>query len=154
MSAYKIFYIFKDPFGGDEVKIGITGHPEVRIGSYQNSYSKKSHTACFDVAYFGPPGAIERLERAVKQTFSWHIERDGRGASEWINELHSSIETKIDELIEGYRFKIYKLPDRFLPLTVENWPEVQEYIDSQLNNLLDSSENLILNISEKSLTKT
>jgi T5orf172 domain len=126
--TYKIFYIFKDPMGANESKIGITGHPEIRLGTYQNSYSKTSHTACFDVAYYGPPTAIQNLEKAVKQVYSWHIERDGRGASEWVNERYDIIESKIDELINGYRFKIFKIPKNVLPLTVDNFTEVLNYI--------------------------
>ena len=122
----KILYIFRDPLGSEESKIGITGHVEVRLGTYQNSYSKTSHTACFDVVYVGPPKAIERLENAVKQTFNWQIERDGRGSSEWINENCINIELKIDELIEGYKFKIKKIPKKFLPLTVDNFQKIKD----------------------------
>lgn len=135
---YKLFYIFKDPMGADESKIGITGHPEVRLGSYQISYSRKSHIACFDVVYFGPQGAIERLEKEVKNTFNWQIERDGRGHSEWVSKNFKKIETEIDDLIDGFKFKIKKLPKRFLPLTVDNLPEVEEYIAAQLNKELVS----------------
>lgn len=131
MKNCKLFYIFKDPMGAKENKIGITGHPQVRLGTYQNSYSKKSHTACFDVVYFGPDGAIKQLEKEIKNVFDWQIERDGRGHSEWVSENLETIESKIDELIDGFRFKITKLPKKFLPVTVENWFEVEEYISMQ-----------------------
>jgi hypothetical protein len=120
MEDWKLFYLFKDPMGADESKIGITGHPAVRLGVYQNSYSRKSHVACFNTVYFGPARAISNLEKAVKQTFDWSIERDGRGASEWINEDYTTIESKIDELIDGYKFKVVKVPKKYLPLTVDN----------------------------------
>jgi hypothetical protein len=120
MNNQKLFYIFKDPMGSIDSKIGITGHPAVRLGVYQNSYSRKSHVACFDVVYFGPARAIASLEKAVKQRFDWNIERDGRGSSEWINQTHKTIEVQIDELISGYKFKIQKVPKRYLPLTVDN----------------------------------
>lgn len=106
--------------GSIDSKIGITGHPAVRLGVYQNSYSRKSHVACFDVVYVGPSRAINNLEKAVKQEFNWNIERDGRGNSEWVNQTYATIESKIDELIQGYKFKIIKVPKRFLPLTVDN----------------------------------
>lgn len=120
MKDFKLFYIFKDPLGSIDSKIGITGSPAVRLGVYQNSYSRKSHAACFDVVYFGPNRAIGNLEKAVKQKFDWHIERDGRGASEWISRTYTSLEKEIDELIKGYKFKIQKVPKKFLPLTVDN----------------------------------
>jgi hypothetical protein len=129
MDEYKLFYIFKDPLGSIESKIGITGHPAVRLGVYQNSYSRKSHVACFDTVYFGPSRAVALLEKAVKQSFDWNIERDGRGASEWISKTYSSIEEQIDKLIDGYKFKITKVPKKFLPLTVDNLEEFTKWLD-------------------------
>jgi len=120
MKGQKLFYIFKDPMGSSDSKIGITGNPYVRLGVYQNSYSKKSHTACFDAVYIGPVRSVSALEKAVKQEFRWEIDLDGRGHSEWVNQTYSSIESKIDEIIEGYRFKIAKVPKKYLPLTVDN----------------------------------
>lgn len=136
--SYKSLYIFKDPMGADESKIGVTKKDDVRLGSYQNSYSKKSHTACFDVVYYGPEAAIDRLERIAKKEFDWQIELDGRGHSEWVSENYLEIEAKIDELIKNYKFKIKKLPKRFLPLTVDNLPEARAYIAEQLNKELVS----------------
>jgi hypothetical protein len=126
MQNQKLFYIFKDPMGSIESKIGITGHPAVRLGVYQNSYSRKSHVACFDTVYVGPARAIAALEKAVKQQFDWNIERDGRGASEWIAQTYKTIESQIDELIDGYKFKIQKVPKRHLPLTVDNLDAFKE----------------------------
>lgn len=120
MNEQKLFYIFKDPLGSLDSKVGITGHPEVRLGVYQNSYSKKSHTACFDVVYVGPALAIANLEKAVKQEFDWDIQMDGRGHSEWVSQTYTTIESKIDKIIDGYKFKISKVPKKFLPLTVDN----------------------------------
>ncbi len=126
MEDWKLFYIFKDPMGSIDSKIGITGHPAVRLGVYQNSYSRKSHIACFDVVYIGPSRAIGNLEKAVKQNFDWHIERDGRGASEWIAKTYTSIETEIDQLIDGFKFKVQKVPKKFLPLNTDN---LQKFLD-------------------------
>lgn len=120
MQDWKLFYIFKDPMGSIDSKIGITSHPAVRLGVYQNSYSRKSHVACFDVVYIGPGRAVANLEKAVKQKFDWHIERDGRGASEWISQTYATIEREIDALIDGYKFKVQKVPKKYLPLTVDN----------------------------------
>jgi len=120
MNGNKLFYIFKDPLGSIDSKVGITGHPAVRLGVYQNSYSKKSHTACFDVVYIGPARAISLLEKAIKKDLNLDIERDGRGHSEWVSQTYATIESKIDEIIHGYRFKIQKIPKKYLPLNVDN----------------------------------
>ena len=102
MNGQKLFYIFKDPMGAKDSKVGITGSPAVRLGVYQNSYSKKSHSACFDVVYIGPARVISNLEKVVKQEFNWDIDRDGRGHSEWISQTHTALETAIDSIIDGY----------------------------------------------------
>lgn len=129
MNGQKLFYIFKDPMGSLDSKVGITGNPAVRLGVYQNSYSKKSHTACFDVVYIGPARAIANLEKAVKQEFDWHIERDGRGHSEWVSREYTIIEQNIDRLIEGYQFKVRKVPKKYLPLTVDNLAALSAEVD-------------------------
>lgn len=129
MKGQKLFYIFKDPMGAIDSKIGITGSPEVRLGVYQNSFSKKSHTACFDVVYFGAGRAIGNLEKAVKQEFHWEIELDGRGHSEWVSLDYKTVEKQIDDLIDGYRFKVRKVSKPYLPLTVDNLNHCLEYIN-------------------------
>ena len=120
MNGQKLFYIFKDPMGSGDSKVGITGSPEVRLGVYQNSYSRKSHVACLDVVYIGPARVIGKLEGAVKTEFNWDIERDGRGHSEWISQTYTTLEKAIDSIIDGYNFKVTKVPKKYLPLTVDN----------------------------------
>jgi hypothetical protein len=127
MNGQKLFYIFKDPMGSSDSKVGITGSPEVRLGVYQNSYSRKSHVACFDVVYIGPARVIGKLEIAAKTQFNWDIDRDGRGHSEWVSQTYTSLEKAIDGIIEGYRFKVIKVPKRFLPLTADNLKELLEH---------------------------
>ena len=131
MKDQKLFYIFKDPMGSIDSKVGITGGPAVRLGVYQNSYSKKSHTACFDVVYIGPPRVITNLEKAAKQEFNWDIDRDGRGHSEWVSQTYTTIETAIDAIIDGYKFKVKKVPKRFLPLTVDNLEAFLKYTEDK-----------------------
>lgn len=135
MKDWKLFYSFQDPMGAPDSKIGITGHPAVRLGVYQNSYSRNSHVACFNVVYFGPARAVANLEKAVKQQFDWDIERDGRGASEWIS-AHSTfdIETKIDAIIDGFKFKVQKVDKKFLPLNVDNLEEFLEFYNLEMND--------------------
>jgi hypothetical protein len=120
MNGNKLFYVFKDPLGSIDSKVGITGNPYVRLGVYQNSYSRKSHVACFDVVYIGPANAVGRLEKAVKQELNLDIERDGRGHSEWVSMTYSTIEEHIDKIINGHKFKVTKVPKKFLPLTADN----------------------------------
>jgi hypothetical protein len=127
MKGKKLCYIFKDPMGSLDSKVGITGNPEVRLGVYQNSYSKKSHTAGFDVVYVGPARAISNLEKAVKQVLDMDIELDGRGHSEWVSQTYTTIESKIDEIIKGYQFKVTKIEKQFLPLTVDNMERFKQH---------------------------
>jgi hypothetical protein len=120
MKGQKLLYVFKDPLGSIDSKVGITGNPYVRLGVYQNSYSRNSHVACFDVVYIGPAGAISRLEKVIKQELNLDIERDGRGHSEWVSMTYSTIEKRIDDLIDGHKFKITKASKKFLPLSSDN----------------------------------
>ena len=131
LKGYKGLYAFDDPLGADDSKAGITGHFEVRLGVYQNSYSRNSHVACFNIVYVGPARAIEGLERAIKHEFDWHIERDGRGHSEWITGYTSKqLEREIDRIIEGYKFKVTKVPHELLPLTADNIPAFYEWTNT------------------------
>lgn len=128
MKGIKGLYAFGDPLGAPDSKAGITGHFEVRLGVYQNSYSRNSHVACFNLLYIGPARAIENLEKAIKQVFDWSIERDGRGHSEWISgHTVDMLETEIDKIIDGYKFKVTKVNREFLPLTVDNMQEFKEF---------------------------
>jgi hypothetical protein len=133
MNNQKLFYIFKDPLGSTDSKVGITGNPSVRLGVYQNSYSKNSHTSCFDVVYIGSSRVISALEDAVKQEFNWDIDRDGRGHSEWVSQSYTILEKAVDEIIDGYKFKVKKVPKRFLPLTVDNLDKLLVYIKENNN---------------------
>jgi hypothetical protein len=138
MNGQKGLYAFNDPLGAPDSKAGITGHFEVRLGVYQNSYSRNSHVACFNVVYIGPARAIENLEKAIKQSFDWSIERDGRGHSEWISgHTAEMLEKEIDKIIAGYKFKVQKIDPNFLPLTVDNLPEFLEFYN--LNKSVDNT---------------
>ena len=55
---------------------------------------------------------------------------DGRGHSEWVSQTYSTIESKIDELINGYKFKVVKVPKKFLPLTVDNIKDLHAWIET------------------------
>jgi hypothetical protein len=117
----KLFYIFKDPLGAPDCKIGITGSWWSRLSSYQNSYSKRSHTACFDIVYVGPTRAVNLLETTIKQRYDWAIASDKGGESEWVsNHSVDDIEQIVDRLIDGFKFKIIKVDQQWLPLSKDN----------------------------------
>lgn len=114
--------------GANDSKIGITGHPLSRLGVYQNSYSRNSHIAQFDRLYLGGVNPISKLEKAVKDLFHWDIGRDGWGVSEWIdNWTVDMIETEIDKIIKGYKFKIEKVDPKFLPLNSDNMQDFLQH---------------------------
>ena len=117
----KLFYIFKDPLGAPDCKIGITGSWWSRFSGYQNSYSKRSHTACFDMVYVGPTRAVNLLETTIKQRYDWAIASDKGGESEWVsNHSVEDIEQIVDGLIDGFKFKIIKVDQQWLPLSKDN----------------------------------
>lgn len=121
MNGQKLLYCFGDPLGAPDSKIGMTELPDVRLGVYQNSYSRSKHIACFDVVYIGKAEVVSRLEDRVKYIFYYEIDRNDRGHSEWImNKSVVEIEKTIDEVIEGNKFKVQKVSPEFLPLTVNN----------------------------------
>ncbi len=115
--AKKWLYVFKDPFGTGDVKIGISGNPKSRLGTYQCAYSAKSHRACFDMVWEGPGNQIERLERALKDRYNWNIESDKLGESEWVTDIgFEAVVKAVEDTIQGFRFKIAVLPIAF-PVT-------------------------------------
>jgi hypothetical protein len=127
--ANSIFYIFADPMGDTACKIGLSTKPDVRLGTYQNSYSSRSHMAQFDCAWYGSSSVVAKLENTVKTEFEWDIERDGRGHSEWVYDLSvEDIENKVQDIIEGFHYKVKPVPTEFLPMTVEKYAQFKEYL--------------------------
>lgn len=113
----KWLYAFKDPMGSGDVKIGITANPKSRLGTYQNAFSARSHKACFDMVWEGPDDQINTLEAALKNTYNWNIESNKLGESEWISDVDfDAIVDEVEKTIQGWRFKISRLPINF-PLT-------------------------------------
>ena len=109
-------YIFQDPLGSNDVKIGITSNPKIRLGSYQCAYSKKSHTACFDFVWEGPSDQIHKLESALKNKYHWDIASDRMGESEWISDISlDDLISAVNEEILGWRFHIKPL-DAVFPI--------------------------------------
>ena len=112
--AKKWMYAFKDPMGSNDIKIGITKNPRMRLGVYQCAYSAKKHRACFDYVWEGPGNQIESLERALKEKYKWDIESDNLGESEWISDIKLDDLVKvINEEITGWRFHIAPLAYEF-----------------------------------------
>jgi hypothetical protein len=116
----KWLYAFKDPLGSGDVKIGITGNPKSRLGTYQCAYSAKKHVSCFDIVWEGPDEPIQRLEQALKTTYNWNIESDKLGESEWVADIgFDKIVEEVETTIVGHRFKISRLPIEF-PMTQDD----------------------------------
>jgi len=132
----KVLYGFNCPFAKYTnriaAKVGITGNAEIRLGVYQNSFSKDNHTACFNVAYIGPANAVDNLERAIKRIYDWHIDRTGRGHSEWIGGLTATdIAVMIDKLIAEDGYLLEKVDPKFLPLTIDNIAEFNKFYNME-----------------------
>lgn len=87
-------------------KVGITGHPEIRLGVYQNSYSHLNHTATFDYVWAGDTRNINNIEKTLKTQLDMSIEKDGRGHSEWITGSIGMVLDQINDTIEGYRYNV------------------------------------------------
>lgn len=120
MMAIKWLYVFKDPFGSSDVKIGITSNPKSRLGSYQCAYSARSHKARFDYVWTGPSSHIDKLEIALKNLYHWDIASDKLGESEWVeNKSFEEILNKINETIYGWKFHIKPLDFEF-PITQDD----------------------------------
>lgn len=76
------------------------------------------------MVYIGPKRAIELLEKTIKERYGWAIASDKGGESEWLDNMDvHEIEKIVDELIEGYRFKIVKVDSKWLPLSKDNLEE-------------------------------
>jgi hypothetical protein len=128
----KGLYVMLDPFGGPDAKIGKTGHFEVRLGTYQNSYSSRSHIARFDYVWVGEGNAIDRLEAVLKKEFDWEIELDGRGHSEWLQDVDViNIVAKIEQVINNYKYKVRRVSKSYLPLTIHNLDKFFEKYDKK-----------------------
>jgi hypothetical protein len=121
----KGLYIFRCPLAQYTkriaCKIGITGSWWARFSGYQNSYSRLNHKACFDLVYVGPPRAINLLEKIIKERYGWAIASNKGGESEWLDNMDvHDIEKIIDGLIDGFKFKITKVDQQWLPLSKDN----------------------------------
>jgi hypothetical protein len=116
----KWLYVFQDPFGVDDCKIGITSNPKVRLAAYQSGYSTKSHKARFDYVWEGPPSQIDRLESVLKERYDWDIDSKDAGQSEWITGVTpESLIPIINEVIDGWKFHI-KPVEMDLPITTDD----------------------------------
>lgn len=114
LKTLRWMYAFRDPFGSGDIKVGITSNPRMRLGVYQCAYSARSHKACFDYVWEGPPQQIEKLEQVLKQQYNWQIESDSLGESEWITETTlEEIISIVDNLILGWRAHVAPLDFKF-----------------------------------------
>lgn len=105
----KLLYLMNDPFGSDANKIGITSFKsaKVRLGTYQNSFPGKSHLATFNKVWYGEDNPVKQLEKTLKNQFGYAIQFEGRGFTEWVYEKEDILLKKINETIEGYRYRVF-----------------------------------------------
>jgi len=133
MKRFSLFYIFPCPLGDNSCKIGLTTNARIRLEVYGMSYSNRKHTASFDSIYYGSPTAIINLEAAVKTHFYDYIEPSG-GRTEWVlDHSLSTVDQQVQNIINGHRFKIKKLPQHLLPLTLHNLNEAIDFIQKTPN---------------------
>lgn len=122
MSEDKLLYLMCPPYGEEDTKVGITtlSKAEVRLGTYQNALGPK--LLCqWQRCWVGPGPEIERLERVLKQYYKQEILNEGRGYTEWVSgQTWRDIEPVVEDMIEGHRFKVERLPQEFLPLSSRN----------------------------------
>ena len=133
MKRFSLFYVFPCPLGDNSCKIGLTTNARMRLDVYGMSYSNRKHTACFESVYYGSPTAIINLEAAVKTHFYDYIEPSS-GRTEWVLD-HSlrTVDHQVQNIINGHRFKIKKIPQQLLPVTVHNLNNVLEFIQKTSN---------------------
>ena len=85
------------------------------------------------MAWIGEQTEIEAMEREVKKEFKKDILYEGRGYSEWVSGYSAhTIKPIIQDIIDGFRFKVPPVAAEHLPITVDNLPQVQErYLNEQ-----------------------
>jgi len=129
-----LFYLMPTPDDTDDVKVGITRLEvsQIRLGTYQQALGPRL-MARWEVAWIGEQTEIEAMEREVKKEFKKDILYEGRGYSEWVSGYSAhTIKPIIQEIIDGFRFKVTPVAAEHLPITVDNLPQVQErYLNEQ-----------------------
>ena len=76
------------------------------------------------MVYVGPDRAIMLLEKTIKERYNWAIASDKGGESEWLdNHSVREIEKIVDDLIDGFKFKITKVDSKWLPLSKDTLEE-------------------------------
>ena len=116
-----VFYLKRNPFPEIATKPGITSHPAVRLGTYQNSFYHGSHMAAFDVVWIGERSYISKLERRILEKYNWNIEKDGRGFSEWVGGVSvEDMEVAVQNIIDTHFYHITKVDKALGPFTLNN----------------------------------
>jgi len=129
-----LFYLMPTPDSSEDVKVGITRLEvsQIRLGTYQQALGPRL-MARWEMAWIGEQTEIEAMEREVKKEFKKDILYEGRGYSEWVSGYSAhTIKPLIEEIIQGFRFKVFQVDAEFLPITVDNLHNVQErYLNEQ-----------------------
>ena len=118
-------YLFGDPHGKPDTKIGVSGDIISRLTTFQSGASPRSHDAKFDVVWDGPIKDIHALESSIKKQYKKYIVSHSAGRSEWITKhTPDKLEKNIDIIIKNNGYRIKKLPARFFPVTLDNYKKV------------------------------
>lgn len=129
-----LFYLMPTPDDTDDVKVGITRLEvsQIRLGTYQQALGPRL-MARWELAWIGEQTEIEALEREVKKEFKKDILYEGRGYSEWVSGYSAhTIKPIIQEIIDGFRFKVTPVDPAMTPITVNNLEQVKEkYLNEQ-----------------------
>ncbi len=118
-------YLFGDPHGHPDTKIGVSRTIGPRLTTFQSGASPRSHVAKFDVVWRGLSQDIQALESHIKKQYKKYIVSHSAGRSEWITEhTPEQLEKIIDTIIKNNGYSIKKLPAKFFPVTLDNYKKV------------------------------
>mgnify|MGYP003669705474 CR=1 FL=1 len=96
----QLLYLMPDPHSVDTwVKAGKTKLPtfQMRIGNYQQG-NGPNYQVKWPMCWIGEKSVVDKLEQ-----------------------------TKINEIVRGYKYKVESVDTQFLPITVDNVAEVQDH---------------------------
>ena len=130
-----LFYLMPAPDGSNAVKVAITRLEvsQIRLGTYQQPLGP-NHMHPGELAWIGEQTEIEAMEREVKKEFKKNVLYEGRGFSEWVSGYTAhTIKKHIQDIIDGFRFKVTPVDPHLLPIDVNNLETVKKrYLDEQI----------------------
>ena len=126
----QLLYLMPDPHSVDTwVKAGKTKLPtfQMRIGNYQQG-NGPNYQVIWPMCWIGEKSVVDKLEQTIMNLFKDQRPLKGRGYTEWVkDETIESITDKINEIVQGYKYKVEPVDKQFLPITVDNVAYVQDH---------------------------